>query len=181
MSCLLDPSAPGVSKQMMLDWMHINHPKTTIRPRIDPASLAQLVRSVQPECKFFAFKTSLMCYENWLSYLLSHIFCWYIDFSDPISDARANSAPGDMGSATSNHPKYPALQEDQDLKPLIPESFKTKTGIGRQAKQLASSEVRKSPKNTDLGVWMINVSFFAGKISQRKIFLHFIKDRRYLV
>lgn len=46
---ILDPSAPGVTKQVMIDWMHINHPMTTMRPRIGIDELSDLVRAKQPD------------------------------------------------------------------------------------------------------------------------------------
>ncbi|KAH9818310.1 hypothetical protein DFH28DRAFT_925802 [Melampsora americana] len=39
----------GVTKQMMLDWMHIHHPHHPIPPGLDKISLAALVRKMQPE------------------------------------------------------------------------------------------------------------------------------------
>ncbi|EGG07071.1 uncharacterized protein MELLADRAFT_85981 [Melampsora larici-populina 98AG31] len=48
--------APGVTRQMMIDWMHINHPMTTVRPRIGIDKLSDMVRGEQPE--FFPKLTS---------------------------------------------------------------------------------------------------------------------------
>ncbi|EGF97152.1 uncharacterized protein MELLADRAFT_87577 [Melampsora larici-populina 98AG31] len=53
---IFDPSAPGVTRQMMIDWMHIHHPMTTLRPRIGTDELSDLVRGKQPA--FFPKLTS---------------------------------------------------------------------------------------------------------------------------
>ncbi|EGG02564.1 uncharacterized protein MELLADRAFT_91307 [Melampsora larici-populina 98AG31] len=47
--CTLDPDAPGVGKQTMLDWLRINHPMETIRTGLNKGEIAQIVRRVQPE------------------------------------------------------------------------------------------------------------------------------------
>ncbi|KAH9809874.1 hypothetical protein DFH28DRAFT_1132658 [Melampsora americana] len=48
MSTVFDPDGPGVNKQMMLDWMHINHPKTPVNPKLDKSGVAALIRDMQP-------------------------------------------------------------------------------------------------------------------------------------
>ncbi|EGF98391.1 uncharacterized protein MELLADRAFT_95729 [Melampsora larici-populina 98AG31] len=53
---MLDPSATGVTKQMMLDWLRINHPMTPVSSHSLKAFVAELVRKKQPE--FFADPTS---------------------------------------------------------------------------------------------------------------------------
>ncbi|KAH9808452.1 hypothetical protein DFH28DRAFT_909465 [Melampsora americana] len=44
-----DPNIPGVSKQAMLDWMHINRPMTFIKKNANKNEVAQKVREAQPE------------------------------------------------------------------------------------------------------------------------------------
>ncbi|EGF97266.1 uncharacterized protein MELLADRAFT_86116 [Melampsora larici-populina 98AG31] len=48
---MLDPGAAGVTKQMMLDWLRINHPKSPISSSISKSEAAVKVREKQP--KFF--------------------------------------------------------------------------------------------------------------------------------
>lgn len=177
MPCPLDPSAPGVSKQMMLDWMHIHHPKTPIRPRIDPVGLAQLVRSVQPDRMSFGSKQNLyttQTLENWSSFLLPDILCNNIEFPDAADDAPACPTGGTLSidahistkdeptattikicssTATSQYSKPDSIQDPQNLKilkPPTPPFFKSNTA-GRQGKRAASSEVKQSPNSTELG------------------------------
>ncbi|EGG04018.1 uncharacterized protein MELLADRAFT_89719 [Melampsora larici-populina 98AG31] len=56
MAEIFDPSAPGVNRQMLIDWMHINHPMTPLRPRIGMDKLVDKVRRAQPQ--FFPNLTS---------------------------------------------------------------------------------------------------------------------------
>ncbi|EGG02495.1 uncharacterized protein MELLADRAFT_91321 [Melampsora larici-populina 98AG31] len=46
---MFDPSAPGVTKQMMLDWLRINHPKSPVISSTRKSSVAEMVRKKQPE------------------------------------------------------------------------------------------------------------------------------------
>ncbi|EGG03992.1 uncharacterized protein MELLADRAFT_89760 [Melampsora larici-populina 98AG31] len=48
-SKMFDPDAPGMNKQLMLDWMHINHPMTPIKTGANKDEVARKVREVQPE------------------------------------------------------------------------------------------------------------------------------------
>ncbi|KAH9808402.1 hypothetical protein DFH28DRAFT_1087879 [Melampsora americana] len=143
MPCLFDPDAPGVSKQMMLDWIHINHPKTIIRSRIDPLSLAQLVRSLQPELDFpnSASNTS--------THLSAAEGASEIDTSGNIANGQIVTSGIGISGATANYPKIRSIQELQDLKPAIPPSLNPTTGTARQGKRVASSEIKKSPKTTE--------------------------------
>ncbi|EGG12877.1 uncharacterized protein MELLADRAFT_87204 [Melampsora larici-populina 98AG31] len=45
----LDPDAPGVGKQAMIDWMHINHPMIPIRTNASRDEIASKVKAAQPE------------------------------------------------------------------------------------------------------------------------------------
>lgn len=45
---VLDPSNPSVNKQVMLDWLRINHPQTPIPSKANKAEVAQIVREKQP-------------------------------------------------------------------------------------------------------------------------------------
>lgn len=56
---LFDPSAPGVTRQMMIDWMHIHHPMTKLRPRIGINELSDLVRGEQPQCELYILRLVL--------------------------------------------------------------------------------------------------------------------------
>lgn len=47
---ILDSDTPGVDKQAMLDWMHINHPKIPIRTGARRDEIAKKVKKAQPEC-----------------------------------------------------------------------------------------------------------------------------------
>lgn len=44
-----DPDAPGINKQVMLDWMHINHPMTPIKSGSSRDEVAKKVKEVQPQ------------------------------------------------------------------------------------------------------------------------------------
>ncbi|EGG08366.1 uncharacterized protein MELLADRAFT_84929 [Melampsora larici-populina 98AG31] len=46
---MFDPSAPGVTKQMMLDWLRINYPKFPVISSTRKSSVAEMVRKKQPE------------------------------------------------------------------------------------------------------------------------------------
>lgn len=46
---VMDPSAPGVTKQVMLDWMRINHPKSPIATHLNKSDVAVKVREKQPD------------------------------------------------------------------------------------------------------------------------------------
>ncbi|EGG02026.1 uncharacterized protein MELLADRAFT_91596 [Melampsora larici-populina 98AG31] len=46
---VFDPSGPGVGKQMMLDWLRINHPKTPVRGDLKKFEVAKIVRAMQPQ------------------------------------------------------------------------------------------------------------------------------------
>lgn len=175
MTCLLDPSAPGVSKQMMLDWMHINHPKVTIRPRIDSIGLAQLVRSVQPESTSFQSKAIFLRHPDSFKVInIPHdIIFINIDFPDPDVNMAAHTTPSASSvepsiatnqptpttteirrpTSTSRYPKLQSLQDHQGTKPFklpSPPFFKLNT-VGRQGKRVVSSEVKESPKTAELG------------------------------
>lgn len=117
------------------------------------------------------FRTCEHITKNWLFDFLCHV----IDFLNPVSDARADlvgniasikalndttedqssSTPGDIVISTSSNPMNHSLQEFKHQKPPIPASLKKTTGNLRQAKRLASSEVKKSPQSAGLGMWTI--------------------------
>ncbi|EGG11097.1 uncharacterized protein MELLADRAFT_92472 [Melampsora larici-populina 98AG31] len=46
---MFDPSAPGVTKQMMLDWLQINHPMSVVSSHTVKSGVAEIVRKKQPE------------------------------------------------------------------------------------------------------------------------------------
>ncbi|EGF98796.1 uncharacterized protein MELLADRAFT_95436 [Melampsora larici-populina 98AG31] len=46
---IFDPDAPGINKQAMLDWMHINHPMTPIKSGSSQDEVAKKVKEVQPQ------------------------------------------------------------------------------------------------------------------------------------
>ncbi|EGG07399.1 uncharacterized protein MELLADRAFT_85843 [Melampsora larici-populina 98AG31] len=48
LDAVLDPDNPPVNKQIMLDWLRINHPKTVVRSKANKDKVADIVRSVQP-------------------------------------------------------------------------------------------------------------------------------------
>ncbi|EGG05592.1 uncharacterized protein MELLADRAFT_87857 [Melampsora larici-populina 98AG31] len=161
MSCPFDPSGPGVSKQMMLDWMHIHHPKTPIRPRIDPVSLAQLVRSVQPN----HFPDSASDVPAHATGSTSNIDASISTKDQPAPTTIEINSP----TATSQYPKLESLRNIQDLKsfkPPTPPFFKLNT-VGRQGKRVASSEVKPSPNGTELST-SSDVRGPSSKISKKK-------------
>lgn len=64
----LDPDAPGVGKQAMLDWMHINHPKIPIKTGASREEVARKVKEVQPNRKYIT---------SWVLFHLSHLSAWH--------------------------------------------------------------------------------------------------------
>ncbi|EGG07532.1 uncharacterized protein MELLADRAFT_85646 [Melampsora larici-populina 98AG31] len=154
--------SPGVSKQMMLDWMHINHPKIPIRPRIDPVGLAELVRSVQPEYFPNPATDKLACTTASASSIEASI----------LTDQPTTTTMEIRSStSTSRYPKLQSLEELQDSKPFQPPTppfFKLNT-VGRQGKRVASSEVKQSPKSSELGSDIRRIS---SKTSKKKKITH---------
>lgn len=47
----LNPDAPGVGKQMMLDWLRIHFPKRAISGSLQKSDIAKIVREMQPHSK----------------------------------------------------------------------------------------------------------------------------------
>ncbi|EGG00679.1 uncharacterized protein MELLADRAFT_93076 [Melampsora larici-populina 98AG31] len=45
---VLDPDNPAVNKQIMLDWLRINHPKTPVSSKANKGEVADIVRKSQP-------------------------------------------------------------------------------------------------------------------------------------
>lgn len=88
---IMDPSSRGMSKQIMLDWLRINHPQIPIKSGSTKTEVAKIVREVQPQCKS--------------SFVLTHALLgsWHhvsptdqTDFPDPGGDAPAVDAVGTL-------------------------------------------------------------------------------------
>ncbi|EGG03925.1 uncharacterized protein MELLADRAFT_89733 [Melampsora larici-populina 98AG31] len=100
---MLDPGAPGVTKQMMLDWLRKNHPKSPIPSTFNKNQAAVKVREKQPEF-----------------------------FPDPKSDRPATFIHGDLifGSSrigTSGPDMRSRLPSSKETKPILPQPSREET------------------------------------------------------
>lgn len=120
---MLDPSSRGMSKQIMLDWMRINHPQTPIKSGLNKNDVAKIVREMQPEY-----------------------------FPDPDSDApaldlTANTCPptlsGSLTRSSHNVSSPPKIDSDTPLSVSAapPSCSETKIDIIGQKKQAFSNKL----------------------------------------
>lgn len=129
---MMDPSAAGVTKQMMLDWLRINHPMTTVFSHIRKARVAEIVREKQPE--FFA---------------------------DPASDAPA-VIPGGSQSDTLNPfqtgitvPEAEITEQQAELHDSLHEVPRPLTVSGRHAKRSCSPTSSGKPSKRSTSAWPV--------------------------
>lgn len=77
------------------------------------------------------------------------------------------------------NPKLKSLEELQYVKPLTPPFFKPTTDTGRPAKRVASSEIKKMPKDIELGISLMILEPFMLELNV--VFFHFLKDLNYVL
>lgn len=104
---MLDPSASGVTRQMMLDWLRINHPKSPVSDSVTKTILAVMVREKQPEC----LSHSLLLFSCNIVPLAYALYWWCLHtffveckpvFPDPHSKDRAMVLDSTMNTTGSS-------------------------------------------------------------------------------
>jgi hypothetical protein len=147
---LLDPSNPSSSKQTMLDWLRIHHPKTVISSKINKDEVAKIVREKQPACQ--------STYHSVLVFWLSDYHCFLtpcyqfsrtsIVFPNPASDSPA--VPAGITEI------YPTLEHLRVSSPTISRS---KDKADQLVKRAASQDLEPPYPSKRIGIGRFSRTF----------------------
>ncbi|EGG09374.1 uncharacterized protein MELLADRAFT_95817 [Melampsora larici-populina 98AG31] len=144
---VFDPSAPGVGKQMMLDWLRINFPLIPVNGQLSKSKIAETVREQQPE--FFPDPTSSSPPQRF-------------DQSGTSSMNNPEEAKKDSSSSTTSMPHPSAVSSSSKTVKKDLGAHPPPSSVARLAKQSVSNETdknsnkRSATANGTIGVFYNN-------------------------